>query len=202
MKELFETNPTRSNRAKWALEEIGAIYTSRPLNLQKGEHKAAEYLAVNPLGKVPTYRTDDYTIQESVAIVMQLIDENPEAGLAPKIGTPERAEYYQWCVFSVAEMDPTLSEIMMHTMYLPEDQKNAQIAEKAVENFAKQAAMLSNRLEGRKYLVGTTFSGADIAVGFSCNWAAYIGQLEKYPILATYYQGLTERPGFKKAFGK
>ena len=114
MPELFEFPPTRSNRTKWALEELPVDYTSRAISLPLGEHRTPEYKAVHPLGLVPAYRTSDYTIVESVAIVLQIIDEYPEKGLAPAIGSPERAEYYQWSVFSSAELDPALSDVMHH----------------------------------------------------------------------------------------
>ena len=104
MSELYEFPPSRSQRVRWLLRELGLDYDSNLVNLEEGEQKSAEYLAVHPLGVVPAYKTDDYIMLESVAITMQLIDEHPESGLAPPIGTPERAAYYQWCVFSCAEL--------------------------------------------------------------------------------------------------
>lgn len=82
-------------------------------------------------------------MHESVAIVMQLLDEYPEAEFAPGIGTSERAEYYQWCVFSSAELDPVLFDVMKHTMHLPDDQRVAAIANRARESFYERAVMLS-----------------------------------------------------------
>ena len=104
MPELFEFPPTRSNRAKWALEELGVAYASCIVDLPQGEHHSEEYRTVHPLGHVPAYRTADYTMHESVAIVLQLLDEHQECGLAPVSGTPQRAEYYQWSVFSCSEL--------------------------------------------------------------------------------------------------
>jgi len=112
VKELFEFPPTRSNRAKWALEELGVDYTSHVVSLPNGENNAANYKAIHPLGVVPAYRTATFTMFESVAIVLQLLDEHPAAGLAPAIGSPERAAYYQWSVFSCCELDPALFDVM------------------------------------------------------------------------------------------
>ncbi|MDH3738353.1 MAG: glutathione S-transferase N-terminal domain-containing protein, partial [Alphaproteobacteria bacterium] len=108
MIELCEWPPTRSQRAKWVLEELGADYTSRMINLLEGRQNSDSYRALHPLGVVPALKTDDYTIFESVAIVLQLIDEHPETGLAPAVGTPDRAAYYQWSVFAGTEMDPAI----------------------------------------------------------------------------------------------
>ena len=96
MTELYEWPPVRSQRAKWALEELEVAYANRLIDLQKGQQDSAAYRAVHPLGVVPALKTDTYTIFESVAIVLQLIDEYPEKRLAPAVGTAARAYYYQW----------------------------------------------------------------------------------------------------------
>ena len=98
MPELYEYPPTRSQRAKWALEELGVDYSSHVVQLIEGEQNLDAYRAIHPLGVVPALKTEGYTIFESVAIVLQLIDEHPEKNLAPAVGTAERAIYYQWCV--------------------------------------------------------------------------------------------------------
>ncbi len=200
MSELFEYPPTRSNRAKWALEELGVEYTGVSVNLPEGEHHSIEYKAVHPLGIVPAYRTSNYTMVESVAIVMQLVDEFPEKGLAPPVGSPQRAGYYQWCVFASAELDPSLFDVMRHTMHLPKEQRVHEIAERGRERFLARGHMLSMALEDNEFLLGSKFSGADIAIGYCCNWAAYTGQLEAHPTLVKYYSRLQQRPAFQKVF--
>ena len=200
MPELFEFPPTRSNRAKWALEELGVDYTSRSVSFPDGEQTSARYKAIHPLGHVPAYRTDDYTMHESVAIVLQLLDEHPNAGLAPAPGTPERSAYYQWSVFACAELDPNLFDVMKHEMHLPAAQRVPEIARRARDRFTARAEALSDTLEGKDYLLGSAFSGADIALGYSCNWAAYTGLLTDHPTLAAYYARLQERPAFQRVF--
>ncbi|MDH3581021.1 MAG: glutathione S-transferase [Hyphomicrobiales bacterium] len=91
MIELYEWPPVRSQRAKWALEELGLDYSSTLVNLLEGEQNSESYRAIHPLGVLPALKTDAYTIFESVAIVTQLIDEHPDKKLAPAVGTPERA---------------------------------------------------------------------------------------------------------------
>ena len=199
--EFFEFPPTRSNRTKWALEELGLDYTSRTVDFMTGEQQSDEYKAIHPLGHVPAYRTDRYTMQESVAIVLQLLDEHPEAGLAPAPGTAERAEYYQWSVLSCAELDPALVDVMKHTMHLPEEQRVPAIAERGRERFAALGAMLSEVLAQRDFLLGPTFSGADIVLGYDCNWAEYTGLIENHPALVAYYARLQQRPAFQRVFG-
>ena len=199
---FHEFPPTRSNRAKWALEELGIPYESRRVDFITGAQRTADHLERHPLGHVPVLDGDGYRMHESVAIVMQLIDEHPEAKLAPPLGTPERALYYQWCVFGVAELDPLMAALMKHTKHLPEAERSARIAETALTAFKARAAALSDRVKDRRFLVGDMFTGADIVIGYDLNWADYIGILSDHPILVDYYARLQERPAFGRVFGE
>ena len=125
------------------------------------------------MGVVPALKTDTYTIFESVAIVLQLIDEYPEKKLAPAVGTPERANYYQWSVFACAELDPPIMMFFdnamrpLEFMRAPGTQHDAKLAERGRSDFAIRANILSKVLSDRDYLLGSSFSGADILVGHS-----------------------------------
>lgn len=202
MIELYEWPPVRSQRAKWALEELGLEYSSHLVNLLEGEQDSKSYRAIHPLGVLPALKTDAYTIFESVAIVMQLIDEHPEKKLAPAVGTPERALYYQWCVFSCAEMDPPIMMYFDNTMRPPGTRHDPKLAERARGDFATRADMLSNALGDRDYLLGSEFSGADILIGHSCFMATHIGlPIGDYPVLEAYYAQLQRRPAHRRAYG-
>ena len=201
MPEFFEFPPTRSNRAKWALEELGIAYDSRVLDFLNGEHRGPEHRVVHPLGHVPAYRTDRYTMHESVAIVMQLLDEHSDRGMAPAVGAPERAIYYQWCVFASAELDHACWDVMKHTMHFAEEHRVPAIAERGRERVTKRCEALSLALNGRDYLLGDNFTGADICIGYSTHWVAYINMLGAFPKLGGYYARLRERPAFKRVFG-
>lgn len=199
---LFEFPPTRSNRAKWALEEIGYGYESKVVSFPSGEQSSPEHRKVHPLGHVPAYRTQSYEMHESVAILMQVLDENPQSGLCPPIGSADRAAYYQWCVYACAELDGNLFDVMKHTMHLPVEKRNAEIAQRGKEKFGRRATLLSSVLQNQPYLLGDSFSGADIAVGYDCNWAAYVGLLAAHPTLEAYYARLQERPAFERVFSE
>ena len=207
MPELYEFPPTRSQRVKWALEELGIEYASRIINLQEGQQDSDAYRAIHPLGVVPALKTNNYTIFESVAIVLQLIDEHPERNLAPAVGTPERAIYYQWSVFACAELDHPIMMVYDNSMraleYMrpPGEQHDAKFAARGRRDFAIRAEMLSKALEDRDYLLGSRFSGADILVGHSCFMATHVGLIGDYPILVAYYDRLQQRPGYQRAYG-
>lgn len=207
MLELYEWPPVRSQRAKWALEELGIEYVSHLVNMFEGEQHSDAYRAIHPLGVVPALKADTYTMFESVAIVLQLIDEHPEMKLAPAIGTPERALYYQWSVFACAELDPPLMMFFDNTMRPldhmrpPGTQHDPKLAARGSSDFANRAEILSRVLSDRDYLVGSRFSGADILVGHSCFMATHMGLIENHPILETYYKRLQQRPAYQRAYG-
>ncbi len=206
MTELYEFPPTRSQRAKWALEELGIEYSSNLVDLPAGQQNSDAYRTIHPLGVVPALKTDTYTIFESVAIVLQLIDEHPEKNLAPAVGTPERANYYQWSVFACAELDPPIMMVFDNTMRPlehmrpPGEQHDAKLATRGRSEFATRANILSNVLRDRDYLLGSSFSGADILVGHSCFMATFTGLIGDYPILEAYYERLQRRPGHQQAY--
>lgn len=206
MTELYEWPPTRSQRARWVLEELEIAYTRKLVNMMEGEQNAEAYRAIHPLGVVPALKTEGYTIFESVAIVMQLIDEHPEKGLAPAVGTPARAAYYQWCVFAAAELDSPIMMVFDNTLrpleYMrpPDTQYDPGLAERGRRDFAIRADALSVALRDRDYLIGESFSGADILVGHSCFMATHTGLIGDYPVLEAYYEGLQQRPAYQRAY--
>ncbi|HUU25675.1 MAG TPA: glutathione S-transferase family protein [Methyloceanibacter sp.] len=206
MTELYEFPPTRSQRAKWVLEELGIDYSSHIVNLPEGQQDADDYRAIHPLGVVPALKTDSYTMFESVAIVLQLIDEHPEKKLAPAVGTPERASYYQWSVFACAELDPAIMMFFDNTMRPleamrpPGTMHDAKLAERGRGDFAMRAEILSKVLSERDYLLGASFSGADILVGHSCFMAKFTGLIGDFPALEAYYGRLQQRPAHRRAY--
>jgi glutathione S-transferase len=205
--ELFEYPPTRSQRARWILEELGASYSSHTVVLHDGEQNSPANRAVHPLGVVPALRTSDYTIFESVAIVLQLIDEHPSAGFAPRCGSALRAHYYQWSIFACAELDPALMMFFDNTMRPlegmrpPGTKHDKALAERGRQDFEIRAEMLTKALEGREYLLDAGFSGADILIGHSCFMARLMGLLDGFPVLEDYYQRLSARAAHQRAYG-
>ena len=200
MTELYEFPPTRSQRAKWVLEELGINYTSHLVDLQEEQQQSETYRAIHPLGVVPALKTDNYTIFESVAIVLQLIDETPEANLAPAIGTPERANYYQWCIFACAEMDPPTIAYFENTMRFAEEDRDQKLVDRARHDFSVRAEALSKVLADQDYMLGAAFSGADILIGHSCFMAEFTGLIVDYPVLQSYYSRLQQRPAYQRAY--
>src|SRR5215813_9650790 len=111
---LYHAAPSRSSITCWMLEEVGEPYDIQLLSLSKGDNRAPEYLAVNPMGKVPALRHGDVVITEAAAICAYLADEFPRAKLNVPIGTPRRGVYLKWLFFG-----PSCIESGDHGSHLP-----------------------------------------------------------------------------------
>jgi glutathione S-transferase len=198
---LYFAPMTRSTRPRWMLEELGVPYETQTVDMAKGEHKQPSYMKVHPLGRVPALEDNGFTMFESAAIVMQLADKFPEKGLAPAVGTNERAEYYQWIVAAMTEVEPPLVTILLHTRFLPEAQRSPAAVEEAAKRFKGVAQVVEERLKGRQYIVGNKFTAADVVVGGVCYLATLLNQLGDFPNMQAYFKNLMERPAAKKVFG-
>ena len=198
--EIYHFSRTRSQRALWIAEELGIQAELKPVNLMEGEQRKPEYLAIHPLGFVPAVREGNETLLESAAIVMWLADQHADKGLAPAIDSPERAKYLQWCVFGPAELDPHIADITQHTMLLPEDMRNPDIAARARDRFIERAQVLSKVLESQPFLLGEKFYACDVIIGHNCVWAGMTGLLNDFPVLQDYFGRVSQRPGYQKAY--
>jgi glutathione S-transferase len=189
---------------RFALEELELPYELRQLNVARAEHKANSYLALNPLGQLPTLVDDGLTIREAAAIALHLGDKAPdralEQGLVPRLGGPARAAYYQWVVFSVASELLALSKLAAHTRLLPEPERNPSVARAGLAEWDAVARALEMAIEGRPYLLGESFSLADVMVGGSLALAAALEVLSPYPELTAYFGRVSDRPAFQRAY--
>ena len=190
---LYHAPRSRSLRARWLLEEIGAPYEVRLLDLGKGDHKTPGYLALNPMGKVPTVVVDGHPVWESPAIVAHLCDLFPEAGLAPAPGTAERADFYRWLSFATAVMEPAFMDLRRGD---PADPHRV-----GWGDFASVKAALASGLEGRDWLIGGAFSGADLLVGGNLAW--FMGWAPEafgdIPGVPAYVERVRARPAYRRA---
>ncbi len=191
------TNPrSRGMRAHWTLEELGVPYETVILDLQKGETRTPEYLKIHPLGQVPALEDDGQIIIESGAICCYLADKYPDGGLGPG---NQPGEYYQWCFYTFGSLEPAVMDVLMHTMFLPEDQREASVAERGRVMLKKVLTHLDIHMKDRSFLLGERFSVADIMLGGTLGWAASMLGMDEYPHLQKYVARIHERPAFKAA---
>jgi glutathione S-transferase len=190
---LYFAPRSRSLRALWLLEEIGAPFDLVPLDLDRADHKAPGILRLNPMGKVPIVVVDGHPVWESPAIVAHLCDLFPEAGLAPAPGTPARADFYRWLSFATAVVEPAFAEHMRQHTPSPRTF--------GWGDFPSMKAALAQGLAAGDWLLPSGFSGADILVGgnlaWFTTWAAEA--FADLPGLKPYVERITSRPAYRRA---
>jgi glutathione S-transferase len=189
---------TRSTRATWALEEAGAEYEFIPVNLAKGHQNQPEFIKVNPGGKVPALVDNDFVLTESAAICTYIGERFPASGLVPK-GINDRAHYYQWCYFTMSELETPLWTMTKHTKILPKDRRIAAIVDSCIWEFQRAATVLAKHLEDREFVVGDQFTAADILLGATLNWARKAEIQMMSTVLEAYADRMAVRPALLRA---
>ncbi|MDN3555345.1 HTH domain-containing protein [Halomonas maura] len=185
---IFYTNPlSRAGIVHWMLEEIGVPY--RTVTLEYGTTmKAPDYLAINPMGKVPAIRHGDTVVTEAAAICAYLADAFPGAGLAPP---PEaRGDYYRWLFFAAGPLEAAVS-LHDHLGLQPSAEQQMRIG---CGSLAAVLDTLAGALDGRRYLAGEAFSAADVYVGAHLGWGMQFGSIPRRPEFEAYWAGLQDRP--------
>jgi glutathione S-transferase len=193
---LYHAPMSRSVRVRWLLEELGIPHYIESYSLP--ELKRAEYVAIHPMGRVPTLFDAGIVLYESGAIVQYLLERYGQGRLEPT-GIRERARFLQWIHFSEATLMAPLSEIVMHTkVRKPADRIPALIPD--AERRAHSALALVERgLAKSDWLVGE-FSAADIMMGYSVALAGVYGLVtEIYPNLREYLRQCKARPAFRRS---
>jgi glutathione S-transferase len=169
---VLYTHPmSRGRVARWLLEEIGQPYRAELLEYGT-TMKGADYLAINPMGKVPALRHGDTIVTESAAICAYLADAFPQAGLAPDPASPARGAYYRWLFFAAAPMENAMVTRNFGLNTTGDQQRMAGWGsyDLAVDTLEKAVA-------GREFLAGDRFSAADLYVAGLLGWGLSTGGL-------------------------
>jgi glutathione S-transferase len=192
MMKLYGFGPTRSLRAQWGLKELGVEFEFIPVNLQAGEHKRPEFLAINPAGKVPVLIDGGLVLTESAAIVLYLAEKYPEKGLMPS-KLEQRAQVYRWIMFAVTELEQPLWRMTKHSFLLPEEKRLPKDIDLAREDFTAMAAVLERHMNGRQFIVGDHITAADCVTAYLVDWANEQQLLDGFPNLKAYLQRMYQR---------
>jgi glutathione S-transferase len=192
---VFYHNPqSRAQMAHWMLEEAGAPYRIVPIDFAKGENRTPAFLAINPMGKLPTIVHRGMVVTETAAIIAYLADAFPAAGLAPAPGDPLRGPYYRWLFFGAGCIEPALLDKMMNRP--PVERKGAV----GWGSYEDVMATLKAALAKGPYLLGETFSAADVYVGSELRWAMMFGApgLKGEKVFEDYVARLSARPAAQR----
>jgi glutathione S-transferase len=190
---VFYTNPmSRGRIARWMLEEVGQPYTTKIV--EYANSKAPEYLAINPMGKVPALTHGGVVVTECAAICAYLADAFPEAGLAPPPGDIARAPYYRWLFFAAGPIEAASTNRSLGMVVPPGREVMAGYGSyEIVLDVVEQAVSASD------YLAGGKFSAADVYFGSQISFGLQFGSLEKRPAFVAYVDRLTARPAYQRA---
>ena len=192
---FFHAPNTRSTGVLILLEELGADYELHLLNMKAGEQRRPAYLAINPMGKVPAIRHGDALITEQPAIFIYLADLYPEAGLAPPIGDPLRGPYLRWMVFYGSCFEPALVDKSMQREPAPPSTCG-------YGDYDTMLKTLVDQLEPGPWLLGDTFSAADVLWGTALNWTTMFKLVPELPVIRAYIDRVLARPAMQRAAAK
>lgn len=188
----FYTNPmSRGRIARWMLEETGAEYSTEVLEYG-AMMKSGEYLAVNPMGKVPAIRHGDTVVTEAAAICAYLADAFPEAGLAPPPG--DRGAYYRWLFFAAGPLEAATTNRFLS--FVPAVDRQSMVGYGTYEAVMDT---LERAVTGGGYIAGERFSAADVYVGSHIGWGLQMGTIEKRPAFADYWSRIEGRDARRRA---
>ena len=182
---LYFNPHSRAVIAKWMLDECDAKYEIVPIDFNKLEHKAPEFLKINPAGKLPALVDGDAKVFEGAAICMYLADKFPEAELAPKIGAPERGRYLSLMVYSTAQLEPAMGDAIMKVETAPQ---------RGWTNFETVKDVVEGELGAGPYLFGERFTAADVMIGSMFIWMRMLGMPTDRPKIEAYVDRLLTRP--------
>jgi glutathione S-transferase len=190
----FYTNPmSRGRIARWMLEEVGAPYET--VLLEYGTTmKAPEFLAINPMGKVPTIKHGDTIVTEAAAICAYLADMFPDRGLAPPPGNQLRGPYYRWMFFAAGPVESAVTGKSLGLL-APADKKMMA----GYGSFEETIDALEQAVSSSGYICGDQFTAADVYVGSQIGWGLMFGSIDKRPGFAEYVARLQARPAAKRA---
>lgn len=188
---LYFNPMSRARIAQWMLEEVGAEYELKPIDLKNGEQKSDWYLKINPMGKVPAIVHKGVVITEAAAICMYLGDAYPQAGLAPKLDDPARGTYVRWMFFAAGCIEPAVLEKKaprrepLHPGWL------------GFGSFDRVMDTLE-ALFANGFVLGERFSAADVYIASQIGWGLLQKDIDARPAFVDYHRRCTSRPAAQR----
>lgn len=189
---LYYAPRSRAQTALWLLEELGIPYRLESFALSSGRHKRADYLALNPMGKVPLVVDHGVPVAETGAIAVYLADRYPAAALAPSLDAPTRPAYLRWCFFAAGVFEPALADRFFGARGTP-----SQLAWGSFEQMATE--VMRGTAEAAPFLLGERFSAADVLIGAALSYATRFGAMPREGSVGAYLDRVQARPAYQRA---
>jgi glutathione S-transferase len=192
MMKLYWCPRTRSFTALWLMEETGQPYERVLTDISSGAQRSADYLKINPMGKVPALQDGDATMAEAAAICAYVAERYPDAKLAPPLGDPQRAKYLYWLFYGPGCIEPAIVQLATKVEMNPVAAGWGD-AQRVVD-------VLDAALEKGPWLLGDNFSAADIVIGSGLNFGVRLFKMiPSRPSFDAYIARCMARPAFQRA---
>src|SRR5579863_2123628 len=191
---VFYTNPrSRGRIVRWMLEEVGQPYRTEVVDYGT-TMKATDYLAINPMGKVPALVHSKTVVTETAAICAYLADAFPQAQLAPPPGNQLRGTYYRWMFFAAGPVEAAVSNKSFGFVVPPEREGTM-----GYGSFERVMNTLEHAVSHSTYLVGDSFTAADVYAGSQIGFGLMFNSIEKRPAFERYWDRIKARPAYTRA---
>ena len=193
---LYHASPSRSSIVLWMLEELGQPYDVKLIKLSDGDNLKPDYLAINPMGKVPALAHKGTVITEAAAICTYLADEFPQAKLSVPVGTPRRGLYLKWLFFGPGCFEPAVID---RAAPRKEEARRGMLGygtfETTMDTVAKAIAQ-------GPWLMGDQFTAADVIIGANIRWGTMFKLVPERPEFSAYAGRIAARPAAQRAEAK
>ena len=189
---FYHAPHTRSGATRALFEELAVDYDLHVLNLNTGTQRQPDYLAINPMGKVPAIRHGDALITEQPAVFLYLADLYPQAQLAPPIGDALRGPYLRWMVYYGSCFEPAVMDRSIQREPLSPTAC-------AYGDYDTMLKTLTDQLEQGPWLLGDTFTAADVLWATALNWTTQFKLVPELPVLRAYIDRVLARPAMQRA---
>jgi len=193
---LYHAAPSRSSVALWMLEEVGQPYDIKLVRLSAGDNLKPDFLAINPMGKVPVLKHGDTVITELAAICTYLADEFPEKKLNVPIGTPKRGAYLKWLFFGPGCLEPAVID---RAAPRKEEARRAMLG---YGDFDITMNVLAKAIEKGPWLMGDQFTAADVVIGANIRWGMIFKMIPERKEFIDYAARIARRAAAQRAEAK
>lgn len=188
---LYHHPFSRAAGVLWMLEEVEVDHELRFVDFSEGAHKTPEMLALNPMGKLPVLTDGETVVTEVAAIGLYLADRYAPGRLAPALDDPARGTYFRWSLFAPSVIEPGSMAKAAGWEYKP--------GQAGWGTHEAMIAAMESAVSRGDYLLGNTFSMADVIFGGTLRYMLNFGMLEKRPAFTAYAERLGARPQLQKA---
>lgn len=196
---IYGPAASRAARALWIVHELGIPFEHVPTEMK--DLKSPDYLKVNPNGKVPALVDGDFKLFESMAINLYLASKYGKDGFFPA-SAEDQALCYQWSFWGMTEVEKSLLTILIDKFMTPPDKRKPEAVAEAEKALPKPLGVLNAALDGRDYLLGASFTVADLNLAAICSWAKPIKlDFAPYPRAGAWLDRCLGRPAYKAARG-